>query len=89
MTNVQVQLEWLQCVKEAQESDEELQKLKDETQENKGNNFHFDKEGLLCFKGRCCVLNREDIKQEISAEAHRSKFSNHPGETKMYHDMKR
>jgi hypothetical protein len=67
----------------------ELEKLKEKTQEKEGNDFHSDKEGLLCFRGRCCVSNQEDIKQEILAEAHQSKFSMHSEETKIYKDMKR
>jgi hypothetical protein len=76
-------------LKEAQESNEELQKLKEKTQEKKGSDFHLDNEGLLYFKGRCCISNQEDIKQEILAEAHQSKFSMHPGEIKIYQDILR
>jgi hypothetical protein len=36
-------------LREAQESDEELQKLKEKTQENEGNDFHLDEEGLQYF----------------------------------------
>jgi hypothetical protein len=59
-------------------------KLKREIQEMKGNDFHVDNEGLLCFRNRYCVPNQGDIRQEILAEAYRSKFSTHLGETKIY-----
>ncbi|KFK31787.1 hypothetical protein AALP_AA6G158300 [Arabis alpina] len=38
---------------------------------------------------RVCVTKDEDLRQEILREAHASKFSIHPGATKMYRDLKR
>jgi hypothetical protein len=34
------------------------------------------------------VPKNEDLKKKILDEAHLSKFSMHPGSTKMYHDLK-
>jgi hypothetical protein len=34
------------------------------------------------------VPKNEDLKKRILDEAHLSKFSMHPGSTKMYHDLK-
>jgi hypothetical protein len=68
--------------------DKELQKIKGKIQKDEGKEFHLDANGLLCFRGRYCISNQENIKQEILVEAHRSKFSMHPGEIKMYQDVK-
>ena len=34
-------------------------------------------------------MNMEDLRKEVLKEFHRSKFTIHPGGTKMYQDMKR
>jgi hypothetical protein len=75
-------------LKEAQEEDEELQKIKGKIQKGEGKKIHLDDNGLLNFRGRYCIPNQENNKKEILVEAHRSKFSMHLGETKMYQDVK-
>jgi hypothetical protein len=35
-----------------------------------------------------CVLEIKEIKELILHKAHDSAYSNHPGSTKMYHDLK-
>jgi hypothetical protein len=50
--------------------------------------FHKDAEGTLWFKGRLVVPNREALKKKILDEAHPSRYSIHPGSTKMYHDLR-
>jgi hypothetical protein len=72
MTNIRVQLEWLQQLREAQETDEELQKISEKIRRGEGKEFHLDDNGLLCFRDRYCLPNQEDIKQEIMDEAHQS-----------------
>jgi hypothetical protein len=48
--------------------------------------IHEDEEGTLWFKERLVVLKREALKKKILDEAHTSRYSIHPGSTKMYHD---
>jgi hypothetical protein len=50
--------------------------------------FHEDAEGTLRFKERLVVPRREALKKKILDEAHTSRYSIHPGSTKMYHDLK-
>jgi hypothetical protein len=50
--------------------------------------FHEDVEGTLCFKERLVVPSREALKKKILDEAHTSRYSIHPGSTKMYHDLR-
>jgi hypothetical protein len=50
--------------------------------------FHEDAEGTLWFKERLVVPKREALKKKILDEAHTSRYSIHPGCTKMYHDLR-
>jgi hypothetical protein len=51
--------------------------------------FHEDAEGTLWFKERLVVPRREALKKKILDEAHTSRYSIHPGSTKVYHDLRR
>jgi hypothetical protein len=50
--------------------------------------FREDVEGALRFKERLVVPWREALKKKILDEAHTSRYSIHPGSTKMYHDLR-
>jgi hypothetical protein len=50
--------------------------------------FHEDAEGTLWFKDRLVVPKREAMKKKILDEAHTSRYSIHPGSTKMYRDLR-
>jgi hypothetical protein len=50
--------------------------------------FHEDVEGTLWFKERLVVPKKEALKKKILDEAHTSRYSIHPGSTKMYHDLR-
>jgi hypothetical protein len=50
--------------------------------------FRGDMEGMLWFKERLVVPKREALKKKILDEAHTSRYSIHPGSTKMYHDLR-
>jgi hypothetical protein len=56
--------------------------------EPKVNYFHVDEEGTLWFKDRLVVPKNHELRKKIFDEAHASKYSIHPGSTKMYHDTK-
>jgi hypothetical protein len=43
----------------------------------------------LWFKDRLVVLKKEALKNNILDEAHTSRYSIHPGSTKIYHDLRR
>jgi hypothetical protein len=51
--------------------------------------FRKDAEGTLWFKDRLVVPRKEALKKKILDEAHTSRYSIHPGSTKMYHDLRR
>ena len=48
-----------------------------------------DEDGVIRFQHRVCVPDVVDVREHVLAEAHRSRFSIHPGNTKMYQDLKR
>jgi hypothetical protein len=50
--------------------------------------FRQDSKEILWFEDRLVVPKNRDLKKRLLYEAHLSKFSMHPGSTKMYHDLK-
>ncbi|XP_073020923.1 uncharacterized protein [Primulina eburnea] len=77
-----------ETVKLNQDRDPALTKPKDQVREGKSQEHQIDDKGILWMKGRLCVPDNDNLRQEIMAEAHKSKFSVHPGSTKMYRDLK-
>jgi hypothetical protein len=73
----------------AQKNDEGMGHIKQRMQEGDPNVscFHEDAEGTLWFKERLVVLKREALKKKILDEAHTSRYSIHPGSTKIYNDQ--
>jgi hypothetical protein len=51
--------------------------------------FHTDHQGVLRFNNRIIVPKNRQLRKQILDEAHLSKFSIHPGSTKMYQDLRR
>jgi hypothetical protein len=74
----------------AQLSDEGVQIIKENFHQKieKYKCFCQDRKGILWFERRLVVPKNKDLKKKILDEAHLSKFSMHPGSTKMYHDLK-
>jgi hypothetical protein len=74
----------------AQRSDEDIQTIKQRLAEGdpKYTCFQKDHQDEVWF-GKCLVVPVDpEIKKIILDEAHKSKFSIHPGSTKMYQDLK-
>jgi hypothetical protein len=49
---------------------------------------HTDHQGVLWFNNRIVVPKNHQLRKQILDEAHLSKFSIHPGSTKMYQDLR-
>ena len=45
--------------------------------------------GGIYFFNKLCLPKEAQEKEEVMKEAHQSRFTIHPGETKMYHDLRR
>ena len=43
---------------------------------------------MFRYQGRLCVSKVDEIKESILGEAHSSRYSIHPGATRMYHDLR-
>jgi hypothetical protein len=73
----------------AQSSDEGVAHIKRRLAEGdpKVNCFRVDEEGTLRFKDHLVVPKNHELRKKIFDEAHTSKYSIHPGSTKMYHDL--
>jgi hypothetical protein len=73
----------------AQKNDEAMDHIKRRMKEGdpKVTCFCEDAEGTLWFKERLVVPKKEALKK-ILDEAHTSRYSIHPGSTKMYHDLR-
>jgi hypothetical protein len=78
----------LQEIGKGQLEDEKVQEIKRNVTEEKSPGFTEDDEGVLWYKGRICVSNVKELKDNILHEAHESTYSIHPGGNKMYHDLK-
>ncbi|KAH0681196.1 hypothetical protein KY284_022281 [Solanum tuberosum] len=75
-------------VKEKQYIDPILLKLKEIVQQGMTKAFELTQEGVLRCQNRLCVPNVDELRKRIMMEAHHSRYSVHPGSTKMYHDLK-
>ncbi|KAL6336406.1 hypothetical protein AAG906_014578 [Vitis piasezkii] len=52
-------------------------------------NWSMYEDGSVRFKGRLCVPKDVELRNELLVDAHRAKYTIHPGNTKMYQDLKR
>ncbi|XP_069146028.1 uncharacterized protein [Solanum lycopersicum] len=74
-------------VKEKQESDSIFLELKGAVNNQRVEVFSQGGDGVLRYQSRLCVPNVVELRQHILEEAHNSRYSIHPGETKMYRDL--
>ncbi|XP_039169470.1 uncharacterized protein LOC120293789 [Eucalyptus grandis] len=83
--------EWIdKCeikIKTLQFTNPEIQKILQEDTEKRKADFQVSEDGTLNFRGRLCVPNNAELKEEILLEAHRSRYNIHPGSTKMYQNL--
>ena len=63
-------------------------KLKEQVQEGKNAKFSVSSDGVLHFKGRLCIPDDAQLKEQILYEAYTTPYSVYPGATKMYQDLK-
>ena len=75
-------------VKYKQHLDPLLMELKESVLGMLNESFSQCGDGVLRYQGRLCVLDFEDLRNQILEEYHGSRYSIHPGETKMYHDLR-
>jgi hypothetical protein len=75
-------------VHEAQLHARLLQEVHKRIEADSPREFTMEEDGTIFFRGCLCVPLKSEVKMDILREAHRTPFMVHPGETKMYQDMR-
>jgi hypothetical protein len=78
----------LQKIIDAQRIDKGMKYIHEKVEAGKANCFRKDDKGIIWFKDRIVVHKDAELRQQILDEAHLSRYSIHPGSTKMYQDLK-
>jgi hypothetical protein len=74
---------------ELQLRNHELREFKEKEMKRDNHEFQLDDGGAINFRDWLYVANDIDLKKKILNEAHKSQYTNHLGETKMYRDLKK
>ncbi|XP_017609586.1 uncharacterized protein LOC108455551 [Gossypium arboreum] len=69
---------FLQHIRELQSEDPKLVLKRQMVQDNLSSEYSVDDGDMLCYRNRFCVQNNSELKNDILAEAHISKYSIHP-----------
>jgi len=80
--------DFLVLIKERQSSDPKLRRTTELLGTDKAKDFEIGSDGVLRFRGKVCIPEDLEVKGMILEEGHKSRFSMHPGMTKMYHDLR-
>ena len=75
-------------IKQGQRDDEYLINMRKYVAAGKSTEFKMTQDDILQFRGRFCVPNIDNIREDILKEAHSTPYSIHPRATKMYRDLK-
>jgi hypothetical protein len=78
----------LQKIIDTQRSDKGMRHIHEKIKAGKANCFRKDDQGIVWFNNRIVVPKNDEVHQQILDEAHLSRYSVHPGSTKMYQDLK-
>jgi hypothetical protein len=87
-TKMLIQSSLRERVREAQLHDRLLQEVRKRIEAGRPREFTMEEDGTIFFRGRLCVPQKSEVKMDILREAHRTPYMVHPGETKMYQDMR-
>ncbi|KAK1601857.1 hypothetical protein QYE76_018856 [Lolium multiflorum] len=88
LASLEVQPTLMDRIREAQKLDKEIEEIKVNMSEGRAKGFHADEQGTIWFEKRICVPQDPELRKLIFQEAHDSPYSIHPGNTKMYMDVK-
>ena len=88
VATMEVQSTLLGKIREARKDDKEIAEIKERMSKGKAKGFREDEHGTLWFADRIFVPNDPEVRKLILQEAHDSPYSIHPGNTKMYLDLK-
>jgi hypothetical protein len=88
LTQLKLESVLLQRIIDAQRPDKGMKCILGKMKAGKANCFKKDAQGIIWFKDRIVVPKVAEVCQQILDEAHLSRYSIHPGSTKMYQDLK-
>ena len=86
--NIRVTSSLLSQIKEVQTDDSMVQKWVERMKKGEILDFNLSPEGIVRFRNRLVIPNDENLKREVLEEAHRSKYTIHPGSNKLYQDLR-
>ncbi|WVZ79956.1 hypothetical protein U9M48_027478 [Paspalum notatum var. saurae] len=76
-------------IREAQKTCSSIAELKVGMERGLLPDFRKDERGTIWLRSRLCIPQDKSIREAIMTEAHCTRYSIHPGSTKMYRDLKR
>ena len=85
---VEARSSFLDKIKGKQFTDEKLIRIRDKVLRGEAKEAKIDEEGVLRINRRVCVPRVDNLIHTILTEAHSSRYSIHPGATKMHRDLK-
>ena len=85
---LKVQTSLIEEIKTSQKDDAKLERVRRNMAQGKLTGFEVHKDWTLKFENRLCVPDKEEKKRKILEEAHNTRYSVHPGGTKMYRDLR-
>src|ERR1041385_141612 len=88
VATLEVKPNLLERIREAQKGDAEIGEVKVNMTKGKAEGFLEDEHGAIWFEKRICVPQDIEIRKLILQEAHDSPYAIHPGNTKMYLDLR-
>jgi hypothetical protein len=65
-----------------------FQEARRRVSDGKPREFTIDENDLVCFRGCLCVAQKSEVKMDILRKAHKTPYTVHASETKMYRDLK-
>jgi hypothetical protein len=89
MSNLKLAPNLRQEIGVAQVKDNDSQDFKRKMLSKEQTDFRERENGSLHFRNRICVLDNETLRKQILAEVQWSRYTIHPGEVKMYKDLRR
>jgi hypothetical protein len=75
-------------IRQDQKEYPKIQEVKRLMESGKAADYRLDEQGTLWLKDRICVPQNKEIRDSILKKSHDSRYSIHPGCTKMYKDLK-
>lgn len=88
LSAMSIELSLFDEIKEKQQVDEWLSKIREIKEKGEAQGFEIDGNGTIKYKGRWCIPKDPLLKRRILQEAHNTPYSIHAGGGKLYKDLK-